>query len=171
MANSATPIGNIQTPDGLTRWQFEYLCAIFCFCLGQWRAQKNEAEMGLDLSVVEPPTSKRPRPPGRFERQGCVEDELRDAGHDTLIPEQRFNMNQSPPVAGPGGTGRIPDVTVLAGAGPIAGANIAAVVEMKFPGDDWSAGQENDYNRIAQENNPADGRVVLLNEETCGCGA
>src|SRR6516162_3233585 len=35
-ANSGTLPGNQQPPIGLTPWQHELLCSIFCECLGQW---------------------------------------------------------------------------------------------------------------------------------------
>jgi uncharacterized Zn-binding protein involved in type VI secretion len=169
-ANSSC-LKNQQTPSGLLQWQKDYLCAIFCECLQQWR-EKNAAGLGAaeaDIARIEEPGFTPERQPGRFERQGCVEEELRQGNHPSFIPEQRYDMSQSPPVPGEGGWGRIPDVVVrAAGNLPAAGANLTAVVEMKFPGDRWQRGQQRDYNRIAKENNPA-APVVKLTAKSCKC--
>jgi hypothetical protein len=171
-SNSGTMPGNQQPPGGLAPWEKDYLCAIFCMCLGQWKAQKNEAEMGglTELAAIEEPDFDPPRPPGRFERQGCVEDELKKANQPNFVSEQRYDMNTNPPSpAAEGGRGRIPDVVVRAsGSLPPTGSNLTAVVEMKFPGDRWRRGQKNDYNKIAKRNNP-NAPVVLLNSKTCKC--
>jgi len=165
--NTVDVAGELQAPAPVPWWE-AYLCAIFCDCLAQWKAQKNEVPMA-DVSMIEEPDFSQPPPPGRFERQGCVENELRRANHATLRPEQGYNMRTRPPSPVDGRGHKRPDVAVLAGPGPASGSNLTALVEMKFPGDSWQEGQERDYNRIAKQNNP-DATVELLDEERCGCG-
>ena len=87
-----------------------------------------------------------------------------------MIAEQPFDMSKSPPqaISGRPSGHRRPDVVCLASPGPVSGTNITRIVEMKFPGDDWNQGQQDAYERIAQENNP-DATVELMSEESCGC--
>jgi hypothetical protein len=170
-ANAPTLPGNQQAPSGLTLWQHELLCSIFCECLGQWQAHHGEVPIGVtdsELESIYDPEFESPARARRFERQGCVEQQLREHNDPSIVPEQRYDMSQSPPLPGEGGPGRIPDVVMLAAAGPPSGTNITAVVEMKFPGDDYGPGQRQAYQRIAQENNP-DAVFVHMDKDVCEC--
>ena len=171
-ANSATLPGNQQAPSGLTFGKnMNSLCSIFCECLGQWQAHHGEVPIGVtdsELETIYDPEFESPAKAHRFERQGCVEQQLREHNDPSIVPEQRYDMSQSPPLPGEGGPGRIPDVVVLAAAGPASGTNITAVVEMKFPGDDYRPGQQQAYQRIAQENNP-DAVFVHMDKDECEC--
>jgi hypothetical protein len=170
--NTVDLAGTLQPIVGLQEWEARFLCEIFCACLAASRASKAE-RLVPDLTAIEEPDFDPFEKPDPFGNQRCVERELRDANNPTMRPEQAYNMRTSPPRPVPGaqrgGSGtRRPDVTILAAPGTASAANIAAIVEMKFPGDSWRPGQEQAYRRIAQENNP-DAEVVELNQDNCNC--
>jgi uncharacterized Zn-binding protein involved in type VI secretion len=170
--NTVDLAGTLQPIVGLTDWQARLLCEIFCACLGQSKANKQEALMP-DLSAIDEPDFDPPKKPDPFGNQRCVEKELRQANHDAMRPEQAYNMRTSPPTPIPGaqrgGPGtRRPDVVVCNGAGPAGGSNLTAVVEMKFPGDGPRPGQYQAYRRVAKENNP-NAEFVILNKKVCNC--
>ena len=165
--NTVDLAGTLQPIVGLEDWEARFLCEIFCACMSQSESHKGERAMPV-LEAIDEPGFDPYQKPDPFGNQLCVERELRDADNPTIRPEQGYNMNTTPPTAVPGRGMRRPDVTVLAAPGAPAGANIAAIVEMKFPGDDWRPGQEQAYTRIAQENNP-DAELVELNPDNCNC--
>ena len=173
--NTVDLAGTFQPPviPGLTLWQSEFLCEIFCACLGQSRANKQETQLP-DLLSIDEPDFDPPQKPDPFGNQRCVESELRSANNPAVRPEQAYNMRSKPPTPIPGaqrgGRGtRRPDVVVCNGPGPAAGSNLAAVVEMKFPGDTPRPGQYQAYRKIARQNNP-NAKLVVLNEKRCKCG-
>ena len=147
-------MAHLQAPTTLTPWEKAYLCDIFCACLQQWKAQKNEAELGglTELAALEKVGARQPPPPGRFERQGCVENELKQANHPAFQPEKEYRV---------GSRRRFPDVSVSGQNG-----QLTSLVEMKFPGDDWQPGQKEDYKKIAKANNV---KLVKLDENSCKC--
>jgi hypothetical protein len=152
--NTVDIMGTGGVPVGLEPWEYEYLCRIYCFCLRQWSAQKSEAEIGglMQIAKLEQFGARQPRPPGRFERQGCVEQELRQANSPRMRPEDPYTIN---------GRTRIPDVSVFDGTG-----KLTCLVEMKFPGDKWQKGQKADYKKIAKANNA---KLVRLDNKSCKC--
>jgi hypothetical protein len=152
--NTVDAMGAGGVPVGLDPWEYEYLCRIYCFCLRQWKAQKSEAEMGglTQIAKLEQIGARQPNSPGRFERQGCVEQELRQANTPRMRPEEPYTVN---------GRTRIPDVSVFNGAG-----KLTCLVEMKFPGDKWQKGQKADYKKIAKTNGA---KLVRLDNKSCKC--
>lgn len=96
--------------------------------------------------------AKQPPPPGRYERQGCVEKELLEAKHPNFQPEKPYFIDKKK---------KKPDISVFDSSG-----KLTSLVEMKFPGDHWQAGQEEAYKKIAKQNSVT---LVLMNSKSCGC--
>ncbi|HVL00400.1 MAG TPA: VRR-NUC domain-containing protein, partial [Dongiaceae bacterium] len=163
----ATMMGLGQTSTNVLDAQMELLCMIFCQCLQTRPFAKQGTNVGVDRTVFETPEQIQAKT-NRFDNQQCVARELE--GNPTLIAEQRFDMRRSPPAPI---TQRLrghrrPDVVCLAKPGAASGLNITRIVEMKFPGDSWNQGQQDAYERIAQENNP-DAEVKMIDGENEPC--
>jgi hypothetical protein len=174
--------GNAASLNGLTQAdvaadpELQVLCVIFCQCLdapavgarGQrlyqvcastvitsgdralnWQSTA-KAEISYDMTQS-PPAPLMHRVNGR----------------DTTEPSRNwFGRAQQIPGYRPGtGMVRRPDVVLVRDPTlPPTQGNIRRIVEMKFPGDQWSADQERDYQRIA-----GSAPVDEMNEDSCGC--
>ena len=141
------------------------LCQIFCEC-------KAEAQFRKFETVTDPVAFDAPDfgvgagGPGRAMNQACVERKLnQDYKNTNLIAEQSYDMSTIPPSPVPGKPpgSRRPDVVRTKGPGPARAPNID-VFEMKFPGDSYGDGQEEDYERIGGGQ-----PVTTLDSKECGC--
>ena len=142
------------------------LCQIFCEC-------KAEAQAGKFETLVDPSAFDLPdfgldsdEQPGRAMYQKCVERKFKkDYENTNVIPEQSYDMNTNPPspVSDRPAGSRRPDFVRLIGSGPACAPNID-VIEMKFPGDSYRPGQEEDYMRIG-----GDKAVTTLDTDSCEC--
>ncbi|MCE0559153.1 VRR-NUC domain-containing protein [Motilimonas sp. E26] len=66
---------------------------------------------------------------------------------------------------------RIPDIVITEQPDQIPiQPNIKQVVEIKFPGDKWGAGQKDAYETIAGEDDFGTPKLTELNTNKCGCG-
>ncbi|XXT25196.1 DUF4150 domain-containing protein [Sorangium sp. So ce429] len=161
----------------VTLGELDALCEIFCYCLS---TGGNQACVAEKISQIDAAT----------------------AGQSPLLAEIPYNMTTSPPrpmmstenprrgstnwpfpnhpehpegfVPGTGMVRR-PDVVIVDNPTlPPGGANLRAVVEMKFPNDPnhWNSEnmqiRERDYQRIATENNPS-APYVRIDKDVCGC--
>lgn len=171
---SGSPPNTGATLSGLDQVDLSYdeakaiLCLIFCECKTEAQAKKYETQ--VDPEAFDSPITNYDqdanRGPGRAQNQACVERKLNQEFKNTnLIPEQSYDMSTSPPspVSGRPTGSRRPDIVRVIGPGPARAPNID-VFEMKFPGDSYGEGQEEDYKEIGGGK-----PVTTLDSKTCKC--